>query len=184
MKLFALDFALDFFSKLRTRQKVVVALAAFMLVLFFAAKMAFWALVFIFAASIAEIYNNEFRTPVHFDLVKLGTILTSVSYGAPPGIFVGLASTFFSKLFSSRLNPTIIISFLGIIIIAVLADLFSETSITKLGIILVAVYYLITSPLNLLMGEEPAYAIAYVASSLAVNITLFLVVAPMLIGIM
>ena len=171
-------------GRLSTQQKVAIAAAVFLLILFLAAKVAFWALLFILVASIAEVYNNQFRTPIHFDLVKLGTILASSAYGAGLGIFVGLASSFFSKLFSGRLNATFAISAVGIIIIAFLAAAFSEANITTLGISLVAVYYLITTPLNLMMGEEIAYAAAYVASSLLVNAFLFIVVAPRLAGLL
>ena len=67
---------------------------------------------------------------------------------------------------------------------AVLADVFSAAPITTLGIALVVVYYLITTPINLLMGEEPGYAFAYVISSVAVNVVLFSQVAPRLIGLL
>ena len=164
--------------------RIAIVAVAFLLVLLVASKMAFWALIFIFAASTAELYNASVRTPLHLDLVKLGTILTAAAYGAPAGIFVGLASTFFAKLFSLRLDFRIVISFAGIIIIALLAHAFSQVPIKLLGISLVAVYYLVTSPINLLMGEEPAYAAAYVGSSLLVNAMLFIAVAPRLAGLL
>ena len=139
---------------------------------------------FIVVASLAETYNARFRTPIHLDFVKLGTVLTSSAYGAPVGIFVGIASTFFSKLFSSRLDFTILISLIGITVMAILADAFSGISITALGIALVLVYYLITMPINLMLGEELGHAIVYVASSVAVNVVLFSQVAPRLIGLL
>ncbi len=177
-----LNKALDYFNRLDKRVRIFILAAAFLLVLFAASKMAFWVLLFIFAASIAEIYNAYVRTPLHLDLVKLVTILTAVSYGAPAGIFVGLTSTFFAKLFSMRLDFRIVISFAGIIMIALLANAFSNVPIKLLGISLVALYYIVTSPINLLMGEEPAYAAAYVGSSLLVNAMLFITVAPRLAG--
>lgn len=170
------------FNSADRRLKVALLAAAFLLVLFAASKMAFWVLLFIFAASIAEIYNAYVRTPLHLDLVKLGTVLAAVAYGAPAGIFVGLTSTFFAKLFSMRLDFRIVISFAGIVLIAILAGAFPHVPITALGISLVALYYLVTSPINLLMGEEPAYAVAYVGSSLLVNAMLFITVAPRLAG--
>lgn len=176
--------AAGYFDRTDKKIKIAVLAAAFLLVLFTASKVAFWALVFIFAASVAEIYNAYVRTPLHLDLVKLGTILVAAAYGAPTGIFVGLASTFFAKLFSMRLDLRIAISFAGIILIAILADLFSGVPITVLGISLVATYYLVTSPINLLLGEEPAYAAVYVGSSLAVNAVLFMAVAPKLAGLL
>ncbi len=171
-------------DKLSKRHKIAAAAIVFLLILFAASRVTFWAAVFIIAASIAETYNNRFRTPLHFDLVKLGTVLTASAYGAPVGIFVGIASTFFSKLFSSRLDATILISVIGITAMAVLADAFSSVAITTLGIALVAVYYLITTPINLLMGEEPGYAFAYVTSSLAVNFVLFTQVAPRIVPLL
>ncbi len=180
----ALSSVVSHYKKIDKRVRIAILAAAFLLVLFAASRMAFWVLVFIFAASVAEIYNAYVRTPLHLDLVKLGTILTAAAYGAPAGIFVGLASTFFAKLFSLRLDFRIVVSFAGIIIIATLAHAFSQVPIKILGISLVAVYYLITSPINLLMGEEPAYAAAYVGSSLLVNAMLFIAVAPRLAGLL
>ena len=179
-----LKILLDHFSSLDKKIKIAILAAAFLLVLFAASKMAFWAFVFIFAASLAELYNVYVRTPLHLDLVKFGTILTAAAYGAPAGIFVGLTSTFFAKPFSLRLDFRVVISFAGIIVIALLAHAFSQVSIKLLGISLVVVYYLVTSPINLLMGEEPAYAVVYVGSSLLVNAMLFIAVAPKLAGLL
>lgn len=179
-----LNSILAYFNRLDKKVKISILAAAFLLVLFAASKMAFWALVFIFAASIAEIYNAYVRTPLHLDLVKLGTVLAAVSYGAPAGIFVGLASTFFAKLFSLRLDFRIAVSFAGIILIAVIAAAFRQAPVSILGILLVALYYLVTSPINLLLGEEPAYAAVYVGSSLLVNAMLFIAVAPKLVGLL
>ncbi|MBI2176412.1 hypothetical protein HYU40_03650 [Candidatus Woesearchaeota archaeon] len=172
------------FNSMDRKIRIAVLAAVFLLVLFAGSRMAFWVLVFIFVASVAEIYNAYVRTPVHLDLVKLGTVLAAVSYGAPAGIFVGLTSTFFAKLFSMRLDFRIVISFAGIILMAILADAFSGAPTTVLGISLVALYYLVTSPINLLLGEEPAYAAVYVGSSLAVNAALFIAVAPRLAGLL
>lgn len=171
-------------GRLGKGQKIAIAAAVFLLILFLASRLTFWTTIFIAVASIAEIYNSHFRTPLHFDLVKLGTVLTASAYGAPVGIFVGIASTFFSKLFSSRLDATILISVIGITAMAVLADVFSAITITTLGVALVAVYYLITTPINLLMGEEPGYAFAYVTSSLAVNFVLFTQIAPRILPLL
>ena len=180
----ALGSAIGQFNKIDKKARIAILGAAFLLVLFVASRMAFWELVFIFAASTVELYNAYVRTPLHLDLVKLGTILTAAAYGAPAGIFVGLTSTFFAKLFSLRLDFRIVVSFAGIILIALLASAFSHVPITVLGIALVAVYYLVTSPIDLLMGVEPAYAVVYVGSSLLVNAMLFITVAPKLAGLL
>ncbi|MEK6854523.1 MAG: hypothetical protein AABX60_04255 [Nanoarchaeota archaeon] len=171
-------------NRLDKGQKIAIAAVVFLLILFLASRLTFWTMIFIVVASLAETYNARFRTPIHLDFVKLGTVLTASAYGAPVGIFVGIASTFFSKLFSSRLDFTILISLIGITVMAILADAFSGISITALGIALVLVYYLITMPINLMLGEELGHAIVYVASSVAVNVVLFSQVAPRLIGLL
>ena len=171
-------------NRLDKKHKIIVAAVAFLIILFLASKLTFWTMIFIVVASIAETYNARFRTPIHLDFVKLGTVLTSVAYGAPVGIFVGIASTIFSKIFSSRLDFTVMISIIGIAIMAVLADAFSAVSITALGITLVLLYYLITTPVHLMIGEELGYAFVYALSSIAVNIVLFSQVAPRLVGLL
>jgi hypothetical protein len=165
-------------SKLDRKYKIAAFAAILLLLLFSASRMAFWVLIFIAVASVAEMYNAYFRTPLHLDFTKFGTILIAAAYGPGPGIFVGLTSTFFSKLFSLRLDPRILLSFAGIILIAFLASAFSTTNISVLGIVLVLVYYLAISPINILMGEEPMYAFAYIGTSLAFNAFLFLAFAP------
>jgi hypothetical protein len=166
------------------RAGLILLGVGFLLVLFLASKMAFWVFLFIAAASVSEMYNAYFRTPLHLDLVKLGTILTAVAFGAPAGMFVGLTSTLLSKLFSLRIDARIVLSFAGIILVAVLADVFSGVSISLLGILLVVAYYAVTSPINILLGEEPAYALAYVGSSLLVNAFLFIAIAPRLLPLL
>ncbi len=176
--------ALKRFNSADRRIRIAVLAAAFLIAMFIAARVAFWTMAFVFIGSVAEVYNSRFRTPFHFDLVKIGTVLTSVAYGAPVGIFVGITSTFFSKLLSSRLDFTVFISIAGTVAIAALANAFSAVPISLLGILLVLAYYLVTTPVHLIMGEEPGYALVYVLSSLAVNFVLFTQVAPRIIGLL
>lgn len=150
--------------------------------LFAAARSLFWIIVFIAIASISEIYNTSVKSPIHFDLVKLATILTSIAYGAWWGIFVGLTSSFLSKLLSERLTGNVFISFAGIILIAFLAEKFSNVYITTLGMGLVLLYYAVTSPINIAFGTDLGYALVYVGSSIFINYFLFTSVAPVLIN--
>ncbi len=164
----------------------IAALALLAVVLVFGqnVKFVFITLTLIAAASLSTFYHNFFRSPINFELIKFSTILTAVSYGAAAGIAVGIISTIASKIISEKLDHTAIASLAGIIIIAVAASIFQGTDIVLLGIILVAVYHLITAPMQLAFGGALLYGIIYIGSNLFFNIILFTRIAPLLIKLM
>ncbi len=136
------------------------------------------------AASISTFYQNFFKSPVNFELIKLATILVSVSYGLIAGLAVGIISTIASKIISERLDHTSFSSIIGIAVVAVLAAMFSNIDIVTLGIGLTVVYHIITAPMQMAMGGTLAYGAVYVGTNLLFNIALFSRLAPFLKSIM
>ncbi len=168
-------------------KKVAVAIAALLLFSFVfhgSIKTAVIIPVLILAASFSTFYFNYVSIPVNFELVKLATILASVSYGFLPGIAVGLASTFFGKVLIGRVDEKLPMSMLVISIVALAASFLSGAGITALGITLVLAYNVIMLLLSIMMGGDLAWNLPYEASNFLFNLLLFTKVAPLLLQIM
>ena len=138
----------------------------------------------ILVASFSTFYFNYVALPVNFELVKLATILASVSYGALPGLAVGVSSTFFGKVLIGRVDEKLPLSMAAIALLAVAASLFPDTGIAALGIILVLAYNIAMLALSIMMGGDLAWNIPYEASNLIFNLFIFTKIAPVLLQIM
>ncbi len=136
------------------------------------------------AASLSTFYQNFFKSPVNFELIKFSTILVAVSYGAMLGIAVALVSTIISKIMSEKLDQTAISSIVAIVIIALAAAAFRSTDIALLGIALVIAYHAMTVPVQLALGGSPLYGLIYVGTNLMFNLFLFIRIAPMAVKLM
>ena len=132
------------------------------------------------AASFSTFYFNYVVVPVNFELVKLATILASVSYGLLPGLAVGIGSTFFGKVLIGRVDEKLPLSMLTISAIAVAAAIFSKADVTALGITLVLAYNLTMLTLTQIMGGELAWNLPYEATNFVLNVFLFMKIAPLL----
>ena len=139
--------------------------------------------VFIVMGSFSTFYFNYARPPIHFETVKLGTILTAVAYGIYPAIVVGVVSTFFGKVLIGRIDEKLPISMIGISLVAVCAGIFSGASIAQLGILLVLAYNIVMFTLTQVLGGDLAWNLPYEASNFLVNLFWFTRIAPWLLPI-
>ncbi len=135
-------------------------------------------------ASISTFYQNFFRSPINFELIKLATIVTSATYGMATGISVGVISTVASKIISEKLDHTAIFSLIAIVAVAIAAGIFSDASIVTLGIALVIVYHLMTVPFQLALGGNWVYGSIYVGTNIIFNILIFTRLAHFLVKVM
>ena len=167
--------------------KIAVAIAGllfFSLLFDISIKTTFIVLALIFAASFSTFYFNYVAVPINFELVKLSTILTTVSYGFLPGLAVGIASTFFGKVIIGRVDEKLPLSMLMISAIAVAAAIFSTANVTTLGITLVLAYNATMFALTKLMGGDLAWNIPYEGTNFVFNTILLVKVAPFLLQLM
>jgi hypothetical protein len=137
--------------------------------------------VFIIVGAFSTFYFNYARIPVHFETVKLGTILCAVAYDVYSGLLVGLAATFFGKILIGRIDERLPISMLTISGVAVAAAIFSSANITPLGIILVLCYNITIVIMGLLLRGNLAWNLSYEGSNFLINLIWFTRVAPWLL---
>ncbi len=130
------------------------------------------------AASLSTFYYNYLHGPVNFELIKIGTVMSTVAFGIAAGLTVGLASTLLSRVWTGRLDHRTLISMIGIIAVAAGAWLLASQDIRQLGMGLTILYHLITAPLSLSSGDSPAFVVPYVLTNIAFNALLFSTLAP------
>ncbi|MBI4438845.1 hypothetical protein HY640_02855 [Candidatus Woesearchaeota archaeon] len=164
----------------------IATIAVLAVILIFGRKLniIFFVTSLLIIATVSTFYHNFFKSPINFELIKFSTILTAASYGAVIGLATGIISTLASKILSEKLDHTAMPSLLGIAVIAVLADLFSNWNITALGITMVIAYHAITAPIQLATGGTLLYGAIYVGSNVLFNILLFTRFAPAIIKLM
>jgi hypothetical protein len=136
---------------------------------------------FIVIGSLSTFYFNYVHVPIHFETVKLGTILCAVAYDIPSALLVGLSSTFLGKVLIGRIDERLPISMLTITGVAVAAGIFSAANITPLGITLVLCYNITIIIMGLLLRGNVAWNLAYEGSNFLVNLFWFTRIAPWLL---
>ncbi|MBI4439304.1 hypothetical protein HY640_05205 [Candidatus Woesearchaeota archaeon] len=131
-------------------------------------------LAFIIIASFSTFYQNFFRSPINFELMKFFTVISGAAYGSAAGIMVGASSVVIGRALSGRLDQDTITSIIGICIVAVLASAFREQNIAFLGIALVLAYYALISFFVFLFGKNLVHAAFYITTNIAINAFLFI----------
>ncbi len=162
---------------------LIIFLAAYMLI-GYKLKLIIIVFALVAAASMSTFYYNYFHSPVNIELVKFSTILASAAYGAAVGIPIAILTTILSRLWSGRLDHRILISLLGIIVVAALASIIPAGDIRLLGIMLVAAYHIITVPISIITGDNPAFTLTYAATNMLFNAALFYTLAPIMFSLM
>lgn len=147
-------------------------------------KTIFFILFFIVLGSISTFYYNYFVAPIHFELVKLGTILVGAAFGLVEGIVVGILATIIGKILIGRVDEKILISLLSISILAVVAAFISPSSIVTVGIILVIIYNAVNFTLVMLSGGDLAWNLPYHGSNIVINYILFTKIAEPIYSVM
>lgn len=182
--------SLTSFMSFLIEKKLIVLLAVAALVLLFF----FWAYVkllvvmgfFIALGAVSMIYNRWIKLSVGVELIIFGLVITSIAFGRLPGLIVGVVGLFLAEIISERFTYSTFISFIGIIVIAVIApNIFHQTgSITSAGIILTILYDAIIIPGYLLLGSNIGRSALFVATHIIFNIWIFSFIAPIVFRIL
>ena len=129
-------------------------------------------------------YHHFFRSPINFEMIKLVTVLSSVAYGIPAGIFVGFSSNLLGHVLAGKIDDTLITSFAGNAIMAVVAGSLSVTSMLWVGMVAVIANYALIIPFIFIFGRNLGHAAVWIVSNLLFNFLLFSHAAPLLIKLL
>ncbi len=173
----------SFFRFLVEKRLIVLfALAALVLLFFFWSYIKVLAVMAIFVALAAAsmFYNRWVKVSIGVELVMLGLVLTSIVFGRPAGLFVGIFGLLLAELLSERFTYSTFVSFIGIAVVALIApNVFHQTgSITSAGIILTLVYDAVIIPGYLLLGSNVGRSAFFVITHIIFNIWVFSFIAP------
>ena len=158
-----------FFSYIVRTMKILMAIAVF-IALNIAIKRAMMAIDFI---------------PLDLEFATIGTILMTVAFGLKAGILTGVLCCVLGAYFSDKITIYVPVTASCYVLAAVLAWLLaSASSIVVTGIIITLLVNAYALFVFHFVGFTPFENVTYVASNIALNLLLFLKVAPWAMAIL
>ncbi len=139
-------------------------------------------------ASYSTIYKRVVRIPSAIELVTLGTVVVSISYGPLPGAIFAVVTTIASEIISSAVDMfTLVYAFArGVIgVVAVYAYPMVGGNIVLLGLLMTLLFNVICQPVYLLPGdiETKVKALYFFVMSISFNLLAFFLLGNLLLRI-
>jgi len=136
-------------------------------------------------ASYSTIYKRVFRIPSAIELVTLGTVVTSISYGPLAGAVFGVTTTIASEIISAGVDMFTIIYAFARGVIGIAAFYLAGVNIVVLGILMVLLFNFICQPFYLLPGdiETKIKAIYFLIINIIFNFIAFFFLGKFLLAV-
>ncbi|MBI2143895.1 hypothetical protein HYU17_01955 [Candidatus Woesearchaeota archaeon] len=140
---------------------------------------------FIAIGTVSMLYNRWIKVSLGVELIMVGLVVTSVSFGRLPGLVVGLVGLFLAEVLSERFTYSTFVSFIGIAVVGLAApNIFHQAdSITSTGIIMTIIYDAIIAPGYILLGSNAGRTALFIVTHIIFNIWAFSFIAPAVYGI-
>lgn len=139
---------------------------------------------FIIIGILSMMYNRWIKVSLGVELIMVGTILTAVAYGRFPAIVVGFVALFFAEMLTDRFTYSTFVSFIGLFVVAMVVPLFTNSSITAIGIWMTLLYDIIILPGYVLLGSSPWRSLLFFVTHISFNAWIFIVVAPKILPLL
>jgi hypothetical protein len=127
----------------------------------------------ILVGSLSLLHQRFTRNFFGFELCTVMTVLVSMLYGTKMGILVGVLSISLGMIIAGNLHPTIFVSIFGFLLIGFLASFFTIDNFFVVGLGLTVLYDLLTVPIYLALGSNPATTFFYVVTHIPLNWLIF-----------
>lgn len=164
------------------------ALALFLLALsifmFKYSKALFFILLFIALNSIMGLYKAFFYIPIEIELISLGTILCTLSFGLKEGLTVGVIGSLLAAVVNGTISYLTIPMVVGYCFMAFITPVFSGVGAMAGGITIVLITNVLIFIVYQFMGYDLFSNFTFSISNIVWNLLLFLRVAPFLFSIM
>lgn len=108
------------------------------------------------AASFSTVYKRYIRIPSAIELVTFCTVLTGIAYGPFVGAMFGAVTTLISEIISAAVDMNTFMYIISRSVIGVAAFYLQGINIVVLGLISVAIFGIISTPIYLLQGDFEA----------------------------
>lgn len=139
---------------------------------------------FIIIGGSSLLYNRFIKVSLGFELIMLATVLAGFLYGIGAALITGIAAMVLAFLITGHFTQGSAISFIGIIIVALLIPFFRGMGITSAGIMLTVVYDAIIASGYLALGSRIERTAIFVATHIAFNVWVFMAIAPRIYGLL
>ncbi len=136
-------------------------------------------------ASYSTVYKRVVRIPSAIELVTLGTVVVSISYGPLPGAVFAVVTTIASEIISSAVDMFTLVYAFARGIIGIVAFYLSGMNIVLLGLLMTLLFNGICQPVYLLPGdiETKVRALYFLVMSIAFNLLAFFLLGNLLLRI-
>ncbi len=134
--------------------------------------------IFIAIGIVSMMYNRWIKVSFGFELIMLGIVITAMVYGRIPALVVGIVALFFAEVLTDRFTYSTFISFIGVFVIAMVAPIFQNTSITWVGIWMTLLYDAIILPGYILLGSSIWRSSVFFITHILFNVWVFMFIAP------
>lgn len=147
-------------------------------------KAVFFVILFIALNSIIGLYKAFFYIPIEIELVSLGTILCTLSFGLKEGILVAVLGSLLAAVVNGTISYLTIPMVIGYIFMAFITPMFSGLGVAFGGIVVVLLTNILIFIIYQIMGYDLFSNIVFSVSNIIWNLLLFLRLAPFLANIM
>jgi len=127
----------------------------------------------VIVGALSLLHQRYTRNFFGFELCTLMTVLVSIMYGAKAGMLVGVLSITLGMIIAGNIHPTIFVSIFGFLLIGLLASFFTMESFFLAGLLLTVLYDILTVPVYLFFGSNPATTFFYVVTHIPLNWLIF-----------
>jgi len=128
-------------------------------------------------ASYSKFYQRYIKVPGVVELLMFSTVMTSIAYGPVVGAVFGIMASIAADIIGSDIDLFSFVDAFGRGVIGILAFNFysPEGSIVALGLIMTLIFYAISLPIYLFLGdlELKLKAVVYIPLNLGFNFVIF-----------
>ena len=137
------------------------------------------------AASYSTIYKRVIRIPSAIELVVLGTVITSISYGPVAGAIFGVTTTIASEVISAAVDLFTFVYAFARGVIGVVAYFLAGMDIVLLGVLMTLLFNGICQPVYLLPGdfETKMKAVYFFTMNITFNFIAFFFLGNFLLSV-
>ena len=177
------------FKKFSTEKIIMLSLSILILILILATSRGARAVLFVGSFIVlnvfATLYKRYFYLPVEFEVISLGIVLCSISYGLIAGLIVAILGGIVYTIFCTSFSPFTIPMILGYCLMAVLGVILPISNIIYIGIIANVIHNIFTfSMYHFAFQYDISKNLLYSGTNILFNIFLFGNFAPILLQIM
>lgn len=160
---------------------IALALLIFSILVFNLSKAIFFVALFIALECIIGLFNIP---SIDIELISLGTILCTLSFGVKAGLLVAILGSLISDIINGKISYLTMPMMFAYCLIALITPLFSGLGIVLGGIIVVLIVNVLLFMVYYAMNYDFLSNVMSSASNIIWNLILFLKVAPFLFSIM